>query len=382
MFSSVAARSGNSGQSAYAMANEVLNKVASAEARRRGDECLVRSINWGPWRGGMVDEMLEARFAERGIPLIPLEQGADMFASEISAAAGGPVEVVIGGEPRQDAPLAASTLSRATMEIEVGAKSHPFLDSHRVNGIAVVPMVLAIEWFARTAKRCRPDLELAACHNVRVLKGIRLDDFDEREERFTVISREVGNGSGSVQELELIGPSGAVHYAARAEMIPPGTRPETTTVPEPEALGASPWSTDVIYGQLLFHGPKFQVIRSVLGIADAESVAEVASTGDLGWDAGPWSTDAAALDGGLQLAILQGVHLLGHTSLPTSVESLRLYRFDSVERPLRCMLKLRESSAHRTLSDLTFTDSRGMKLAELTGVEMHVVPSARSITTT
>ncbi len=379
MFSSVAARSGNSGQSAYAMANEVLNKVASAEARRRGERCLVRSINWGPWRGGMVDELLVERFAERGIPLIPLEQGADMFVSELSAAADGPVEVVIEGAPRQDAPLGASTLSRATMEIEVGAKSYPFIDSHRVNGVAVVPVVLAIEWFARAAKRRRPDLELASCRNVRVLKGIRLAGFGEHEERFTITSREVGNGSGSVQDLELIGPSGTVHYTARAEMVAIGGRPEATTVQAPTQLGESPWSTDAIYDELLFHGPKFRVIREVLGIGDAESVAEVASTGDLGWESGPWSTDAAALDGGLQLAILQGVRLLGHTSLPTSIESLRLYRFESVEGSLRCQLKLRESSAHRTLSDLTFTDSRGVKLAELVGVEMHVVPSARAI---
>ena len=55
------------------------------------------------------------------------------------------------------------------------------------------------------------------------------------------------------------------------------------------------------------------------------------------------------------------------------------YRFESVEGSLRCQLKLRESSAHRTLSDLTFTDSRGVKLAELVGVEMHVVPSARAV---
>ena len=37
LFSSVAARNGNPGQAAYAMANEVMNRVAHAEAAKRGN---------------------------------------------------------------------------------------------------------------------------------------------------------------------------------------------------------------------------------------------------------------------------------------------------------------------------------------------------------
>ena len=55
LFSSIAARAGNAGQAAYSAANEVLNKVAASEAHRRGEWCRVRSYNWGPWAGGMVD---------------------------------------------------------------------------------------------------------------------------------------------------------------------------------------------------------------------------------------------------------------------------------------------------------------------------------------
>ena len=59
LFSSVAAVFGNAGQSDYAMANEVLGQVACAERARRPD-CLVRSIAWGPWHGGMVTPALAA----------------------------------------------------------------------------------------------------------------------------------------------------------------------------------------------------------------------------------------------------------------------------------------------------------------------------------
>ena len=99
LFSSVAARGGNAGQADYAMANEVLNKVAVAEHRRRGPRCVVKSLGWGPWAGGMVGPGLEAHFAAMGVPLIPLDEGARMLVAEVAGAQLDQVEVVIGGAP-------------------------------------------------------------------------------------------------------------------------------------------------------------------------------------------------------------------------------------------------------------------------------------------
>lgn len=99
LFSSVAARVGNSGQSDYAMANEVLNKVACAEARRRGPSCVVKSLNWGPWDGGMVTPALKAHFDGMGVPLIPVRDGTESFVDEIQHGSRGDVEIVLGGDP-------------------------------------------------------------------------------------------------------------------------------------------------------------------------------------------------------------------------------------------------------------------------------------------
>ena len=99
LFSSVAARQGNIGQCDYAMANEVLNQVAWAEAAARGKACMVRSINWGPWDGGMVTPALASRFREMGVPLIPLKVGARMLVEELQGARSGPVDLLIGGIP-------------------------------------------------------------------------------------------------------------------------------------------------------------------------------------------------------------------------------------------------------------------------------------------
>jgi len=91
LFGSTTGRLGRSGQVDYAVTNEVLNKLAQAEARRRTN-CRCLCLNWGPWDGGMVTPALKKVFAAEGIGLIPLEAGADLLVKEIAAATG-PVEV-------------------------------------------------------------------------------------------------------------------------------------------------------------------------------------------------------------------------------------------------------------------------------------------------
>lgn len=95
-FSSVAGRAGNAGQADYAAANEALNKLCQAEQRRRGAACLVRSINWGPWDGGMVNPGLKAHFAAMGVEFIPLAAGAEIFADLMTGVRPTTVECVVG----------------------------------------------------------------------------------------------------------------------------------------------------------------------------------------------------------------------------------------------------------------------------------------------
>lgn len=96
LFSSVAGRMGNVGQSDYAMANETLNKIAQSEALSERVRRVI-SINWGPWDGGMVTETLRREFHRRGTSLIPITEGAESLIS-IMAQKTAPVEVVISSE--------------------------------------------------------------------------------------------------------------------------------------------------------------------------------------------------------------------------------------------------------------------------------------------
>src|SRR5690606_25975128 len=128
----------------------------------RGGRVAVKSLGWGPWAGGMVTPALKARFEALGVPLIPLDVGAKMLVDEATDGALGDVEIVLGGAPGSEALLHdEGAPPPQVLELLVSEASDPYLDSHRVKGVPVVPVVLVLEWFARAARALAPHLALA-----------------------------------------------------------------------------------------------------------------------------------------------------------------------------------------------------------------------------
>jgi hypothetical protein len=368
LFSSVAAHSGNQGQADYAMANEVLNKVAALEQRRRGPRCLVRALGWGPWDGGMVDAGLRARFAAMGVSLIPVQAGSRILRDELCAV--GDSEVVIGGSTNGHG-LGEVVAPKIEAELLVDRTGYSFLDGHRVRGTVVVPVALVLEWFGRAAHACRPDLVLAACRDVQVLRGIKLTHFDTgASERLVLRARQLSNGREATIAVELLATDGSRLYAAVCEMKERSPLPDRNLAP---AADLGPWSGIIYDGEVLFHGPTFQVIHSVDGIADGGLTATMEGVTARAWG-GSWQLDPALLDGGLQAAVLWARRKLGAASLPTGIASLHIYRSGPTVGTIRCLLVGRETGHDRALSDAAFLASDGTVLAELRGIEVHALP--------
>lgn len=95
LFSSASAFFGNRGQSDYAMANAILANAGRA-LRAELPAAQVKVFDWGPWEGGMVDATLASHFRQQGVPLIPLAEGARIFAHELLAGDPADVELVVG----------------------------------------------------------------------------------------------------------------------------------------------------------------------------------------------------------------------------------------------------------------------------------------------
>jgi acyl transferase domain-containing protein/NADP-dependent 3-hydroxy acid dehydrogenase YdfG len=376
LFSSIAANTGNVGQSDYAMANEVLNQVACSERARRAD-CLVRSIGWGPWQGGMVSPALAAHFEREGVALLALDEGTRAFVDELGASLDD-VPVLVLPAAAGAGALGAPADQPIQVSYTVAEASHGYLGDHAIAGTPVVPVAMALEWLVRTARVWHPQPGPMTLRHVRVLRRIALADFSQggvREVRARgILSSESPHPSLA---LELADADHALHY--RAIAAPGAAVSERAAGAEPDRL--LPFQRPQVYdGHVLFHGPRFQAIERLEGHAAHGAVATLVGAARLGWQDDDWQTDPALVDGGLQLAVLWAETLLGGASLPMAVGELRLHRTGLAAGPVRCAVRALEVHGERASCDISFVDADGAVRAELLQVDLILRPDAANRT--
>jgi hypothetical protein len=329
----------------------------------------VRSLGWGPWEGGMVTPALKAHFESLGVPLIAIDDGARLFVSELRDGEPDATEIVLGGEPRAAALAPSDAPIARNFELYVDRESHPWLADHSVRNVPVVPVVMAVEWMSRAARSWRPDLQLSAVRDVKVRKGIELSGFENGGDQFRVALTQPKSDVPSEFTAEIRGQNNVLHYTATIDMATRVAQADTSAEPAPKLSDYD----EEIYGDVLFHGPEFQVIEGVDGIGDEGIRARLAGVTTRSWGGG-WRTDAAALDGGLQMALLWDKHLLGGAFLPTKIGSYRAFVNEPVTGPIQAILTGHAVGKNKTTSDILFV-ADGRPMAELRGVETHRIPS-------
>lgn len=356
VFSSVAACCGNAGQSAYAMANEVMTHVARTESMRRSGKTRVKAIDWGPWQGGMVTAAVQRRFEGLGATLLGMEEGAKAFADELLEAPESEVEIQLGDAPPE---------GPRELRFRIGRRSHPFLADHSYQGVPVLPAVEALELFLRCAAQQPNAVSPLVCTNLRVLRGVRLDRYYEDGNLLFVRPRSAG-------VFELCGPGGAPYYEAT---IVPGPGRLTSTMGNLQPLEQMPWKEHEVYGKLLFHGPAFQTIQKVHGISSSGIIGTVDGVKERQWRDGHRQSDGAMLDGGLQLACLWGFHSLEKLTLPSRIGRYHAIRRQADDGPVTCRVAGKVVGNSKIVCDLEFTSFTGDLIACLGEVEMYAPPS-------
>jgi acyl transferase domain-containing protein/NAD(P)-dependent dehydrogenase (short-subunit alcohol dehydrogenase family)/acyl carrier protein len=123
LFSSVSGFLGQMGQADYSLANEILNKFAHAMAKCCPD-ALIRSINWGPWDGGMVTPLLKRIYKQFDIDVLSISEGVKRFVDELVDDGNANNQVIICSEGlfQMDAKIKDGTFSMDTVKLSDGTK--------------------------------------------------------------------------------------------------------------------------------------------------------------------------------------------------------------------------------------------------------------------
>ncbi len=367
MFSSSTGRYGRTGQVDYAVANETLNKLAQQQAVLRPD-CRVLSLNWGPWDGGMVTPALKEVFAGEGIAVIDLKAGADYLVEEIATPPGGPVELVIlGGRPEAASENLAQAheniyISKA-FDLEISIGQYPFLTSHVIDGKAVLPMAVMIEWMAHGAIHNNPGLRFHGFNDLRILKGIILEQGQTHTLQ-VMTGKAFKSGGVHVVPVELSGiaASGQQFVHSRARMVLAAKLPEGRPAMERLELAAYGRPVEEIYQpDRLFHGPDFHGIREVIGCS-AEGITSLACPAPRPdeWIKQPlrnaWLADPLALDSSFQMMILWSFERYQSGSLPVFAGRYRQYRERFPETGTEIRVRVTSQSASKAAAEIDFVD--------------------------
>ncbi len=420
LFSSIAARTGNTGQADYAMANEILNKTAQKHAKLNPDCCFI-SINWGPWEGGMVNPSLKREFIKKGIDLIPLKQGAyamikemGIQKQEITKTGRNSVEVVIGAHlitnndstTLTDKKVSLTTVGNdsnivnhsltyeklthclnTSWQTLVGLESCPILNDHKIAGEPVVPFALIMEWFAHAGEIANPGLLFIGMDNIRILKGIKPNadgiNIKVKTGRCRPVNDKFQVNAAIVSALETNNKTDHnVH--SQCVLLLQDQFPHAPV--QEEAYGRTRLkpcghSVEEAYLSILFHGNKLRGIKLIKGISDnlIEVIASKAANPSK-WLKKPhkkqWIIDPLIIDCAFQAVIIWCYETSGKVCLPSYIANFRIYSsFADCGENIKIIFTKTEQTDHGISGYFTFLNENNIVIASMTGFEAVIDPS-------
>ncbi len=387
LFSSSTGRFGRIGQVDYAVANEVLNKFAAEQAEELNN-CRIVSLNWGPWDGGMVTPELKKVFAREGIDVIDLEAGANYLVQELSNASG-PVELVISGCDENEQIVPEKTDAQTNLyvskafDLELSIDQFPFMTSHVIDGKAVLPMAVIVEWLAHGAIHNNPGLRFQGFNDLRVLKGVILD-ADSNYTIQVMTGKAIKSDGVHIIPVEISGilPGGRTVPHARARIQLAQGLPAAQSPMAKQDLAAYRHSAEEVYHiDQLFHGRDFQGIKQVGGCsAQGITIMAAAAPRPAEWIAQPlrssWFADPLILDSSFQSLILWSFDQYQAGSLPVFAARYRQYRDQFPEQGVEIRVKVTEQSNHSAHACIDFVDPRDETLvARMDNYECVIDPS-------
>jgi NADP-dependent 3-hydroxy acid dehydrogenase YdfG len=402
VFSSIAGRFGNGGQTDYSAGNDLLCKLVSS-LRTTRPETKGIAIDWTAWSGigmasrGSIPKMMELA----GIDMLAPEAGIPAVFREIAAAGPGG-EVLIGNrlgllfkENDESGGLDAERLAgphgpmigRAlsfgvhaplVVETTLDPKAEGFLDHHRIDGTPVLPGVMGMEGFAEIATLALPGSRAVAVRDMQFLAAFKL--FRDEPRTFQLQAWLSPRASGADVRCRLVGmrtiagrsePQVTVHFEGSVEVA----FGELPAVAERAPIAAPDRAPDRLAEDIYrdyFHGPAYQVLEAAW-VEDRTAYGRMAS--GLGEnhaaEHGPTLIEPRAIELCFQTAGIWEMKRDGRMGLPTRVAEARRLR-DPAEGPMVARVVANEDGTF----DAEVADASGQPWLAVTGYRTVVLSDA------
>jgi NAD(P)-dependent dehydrogenase (short-subunit alcohol dehydrogenase family)/3-hydroxymyristoyl/3-hydroxydecanoyl-(acyl carrier protein) dehydratase len=420
-FSSIAGRFGNSGQTDYAAANDLLNKYIQHSIKRFNGRMKGVSINWTGWKEvGMVTRgSLMKIFEEGGVDLITVNEGVQRLRDEILYGDSG--EVIIAGNigtidsdgiiaatgskeflaamdilkskkdeyPLIDEILAFEEDRKVSVRKRLDPERDIYLKDHAIENVPYLPAVMGIEAFAEAAKLLLPEMRIKAMRDIQFKLPIKI--LNEKPVDIIVTIEKTESREDEIRlsariETEFFNRDGIklgdnrLHFSAEILLSGDGislkkSRGNGAWLDMVKQFGESgeiKIDRNEIY-QRFFHGPRFQVHGGVIGMDGNTIVGIVAEkNGDIfSFVKRPkMIANPLAIEAVLQNAGIWGMAKSKVVSLPDAIEELTFQAIPDTVDDLFIGSQHTGSENNRNIYEAELFDSNGTVFAALRGYKM------------
>ncbi|HET8640978.1 MAG TPA: SDR family NAD(P)-dependent oxidoreductase, partial [Pseudonocardiaceae bacterium] len=398
-YGSIIGRCGLAGQSEYCIANDWMRFELESWAQRH-PACRTHQLEWSVWSEIGMGERLRVLDGLRrdGVEPITPEAGSAMLLDVLAAEPAGrlPVTLLITGrfperptlrmETAPAAPLRFADRIRlrvpsveTVIEADLSTASDPYLDEHRVGGVAVLPAVLGMEAMVQAAALTVPTLAQAgplALTDVDLIAPVTVAEGGNRTVRVAALA-EPSQAPGTGTEVAVVLRDDADRFAGDRFTATVRSGPDAAPVPpprrcfgEPPRLPAQPHP---FYGPALFHTGRFQRLIGYRALSAFNVNAWIGADAAQRWFSEFHSPNHLLGDPGAHDAT---IHLLlpcapHHRVLPVGVERFSLWR--KPDGVLAVTAHERRHTATDYVFDVDLHTCDGTPVASWQGLRLHVV---------
>jgi NAD(P)-dependent dehydrogenase (short-subunit alcohol dehydrogenase family)/acyl carrier protein len=297
VFSSIAGRFGNGGQTDYSSANDLLCKSISSFRTTRPQTRGI-AIDWTAWGGiGMAARgSIPVVMKQAGIDMLPPEAGIPTIRRELTAGAtrgeiviaqslgimlkefdaSGGLDISEGGRVQAALKNRGIMIERVAgmslygglaIETSLDPARQPFLYDHQIGGTPVLPGVMGIEGLAEIARLLFPERHVGPIENVSFLAPFK---FYRSQPRTVTLHADFHmDGADILADCRMVGSrllhgqteaEVTTHFTGRVRLIAKPIQPGKGTKVSGPKNGKQVPATDIY--RLYFHGPAYRVMES------------------------------------------------------------------------------------------------------------------------